>query len=421
VITNTDCWDEATHSAISQYASKFLWRFIQHNAKENTADEVMGNITNLSRRDIQTLANIRFLLSDEVKLFLNEGAPRIINRLTKESVNEKAIGRSKIKGKIDWPRTYNIRAVAGGDKSLFVYSRRSQVFDLPENRLFVFLVHQIHNIAKSISPDDFSSLTWYATSTKGEKWINRITLIAAQSARLLRNPYVAQIGKLHELSNKIIEQTKQARAPHYRSLADIAYLFLLCLHNPIIFLQKNLGGNILEPLNWDTLFEVAVLFKIITTAMSCGWKETDSGLIGGGSKASCILRASNCTLRVFYQKLPNLFKKNSSYSALMTKYGFGETVRRPDIILFFESEGSKTYYIVEVKRSTNRNYLVDGTYKLLGYLKDFQAVREENQTLKGFLIAWGGIPPIGYEEQDEVQLFTWKSINGALEKLLALP
>lgn len=413
-----DCWDACAHDAVSKYASRLLWRFIQHNARESTADEIITNITGLTKRDVKMLADIRFLLSDEVKQLLNETAPKIISRLTKASITEKVIERSNIKGRIDWPRTYGIRAASGGDASLYVYAKRAQMFDLPENRLFLHVIQQIHNCARNISTDDFSSLIWDSETLKGDKWINRINMIAAQTARFLRNPYIARIGKLNELSEKIIEQTKHARAPYYRDLAGTAESYSFCQNNPVIFLNEVLKGNILEPLNRDTLYEIAVLFKIIETAIKCGWKETRLGLIGNGSKTVCTLKSVNCTLRVFYQKLPEVFAKNSKYGILMSKYGLSEKLRRPDIILSFEDGVNETYCIIEVKRSARRSYLVDGTYKLLGYLKDFEGICDENITLKGFLVGWKGITPIQYDPHKQVHLFSWDNLEDGLLDLV---
>lgn len=420
-MVTSDCWDAGAHSAVSLYASRFLWRFIQHNARESAADEVMTNLTRLSKHDIRVLANIRFLLSDEVKKLLDETAPKIVSRLSKASIIEKVTDRSKIKGRIDWPRTYGVRAAAGGDASLYVYAQRAQIFDLPENRLFLFIIQQIHNSARNLSSDDFNSLTWYSESAEGDKWINRITLIAAQTARFLRNPYIARIGKLHELSEKIIEQTKHARAPYYRNLAEAAEFFSFCQNSPVAFLKENLKDNILEPLNKDTLYEIAVLFKVITTATDLGWKETRTGLIGSSANTVCTLEADECTLRVFYQKLPKVFREHSRYGELMTAYGLSEKLRRPDIILSFEEAGKQKYYIVEVKRSMRRSYLVDGAYKLLGYLKDFEDIRTNGAELNGMLVGWKGIPQLGYDERKEVQLYTWEGFDEGLSGLLKLP
>ncbi len=414
--STNDCWVTADHELISKYASRHLWRFIQHNAREKTADEIVSNVTRLSKRDIRLLADIRFLLSEEVNKLLNTIAPKIVSRLSKASTKEKVADRQKIMGSIDWQKTYATRAASGGDVSLYVFVKKTQLFDLPENRLFLHMLQYIYNSAKNITPYDFDSITWYANSTDGDKWINRITLIVARAARFIRTPYIARIGKMHELSEKIIEQTKHARASFYRELAEIAEGLLICKNNPVEYLHNVLKGDILEPLNRDTLYEIAVLFKVIEKAKSSGWKESRAGLIGSSSKIICTFKYRDCILRVYYQRLPKIFAENSKYGSIMNEYNLSDKLRRPDIILIIEKGGHATYCIIEVKRSANRGYLVDGTYKLLGYLKDFEGLCSENASLVGFLVGWKGIT-IKHDSQKEVQLFTWVNIDDGLEGL----
>ena len=71
----------------------FFWRFIQHNARESTVEDIITNLTCLTKRDIRLLADIRFLLSDDVKL-LNDTAQ---NREHFQSIiTEKITERSRI-------------------------------------------------------------------------------------------------------------------------------------------------------------------------------------------------------------------------------------------------------------------------------------------------------------------------------------
>ena len=76
-------------------------------------------------------------------------------------------------------------------------------------------------------------------------------MVAAQAYNVLRNPYVSRIGRLREVNEKVIEETAKVRTPLYRELAEFAQVFVLELRDPLAFLEKNLGSNILEPLDWD--------------------------------------------------------------------------------------------------------------------------------------------------------------------------
>jgi len=415
----SDCWDSKIHKQIVDYSSKWLWRFIQSNAKETDVEEIILNLTGLRKRDLNMLADIHFLLSDDVRVLLNEIAPKIINRLSKESINENILDRNNVRGRIHWPRTINARAASGNDKTLYVYTRRAQIFDLPENRLFLYIVKYVNEKARNFAVEDFLNLTWYAEIDNYEKWVDKIKVITTKTAFILRNPIISKIGNLPELSNKIIELTKKCRNAIYKELAKIADRLINCQKAPVLFLKEELKGYILEPLNKDTLYEIAVLFKTLNTALECGWKEERAGLIGGSSKFISILTKGNCKLKLYYQKLPRDMACISKYGDIMTDYGLSEKLRRPDIILEFSNGQKRDYIIVEVKRSQKRDYLVDGTYKLLGYLKDFELLNNENSKISGFLVGWSNIKSKRIFSNDkEVHLYSWDNYRDGLIKLL---
>lgn len=413
-----DCWDSQTHGNIIDYTSNFLWRFIQPNAKESVIEETVHNLIGLRNSEIKTLVDIRLLLSDSVKHLIDNIAPKIIARLSKSSMNEYVIGRNTIRGRIDWYKTTNIRAVSGNDMSLFVYSQRSPVYDLPENRLFLYLLQLIYNKARNFSTDDFLRLTWYAEIEKGQKWINSINVIASKTRKIIQNSLVSNFGNLSELNTKMIEYTKKSRSPLYREMADIAEKILESQRSPINYLKNELDGKILEPLNKDTLYEIAVLFKTIMAAKNCGWIEKQFGLIGGRSKFVSTLVKNNYELRLYFQKLPNAMAQISKYGDIMQGYGLSEKLRRPDIVIEISDGISNRFIIVEVKRSKNRRYLVDGTYKLLGYLKDFEFLRSESTSLDGILVGWDNIKYKEYSPLKEAHLYSWNNYDIGLSTML---
>ena len=153
------------------------------------------------------------------------------------------------------------------------------------------------------------------------------------------------------MTEKIIELTKRCRPAHYKDLAAAAEQFSYCQKSPLRYLQEELKGNILEPLNKDTLFEIAVLFKTMHTAAECGWQEQQAGLIGGSSRAVSTWVKFGRELKIYYQKLPNALSQTSMYGRLMTEYGLSDKLRRPDIILELSGGKIKKIFIVEVKRS----------------------------------------------------------------------
>lgn len=413
-----DCWDLKTHKEISEYSSRFLWRFVQPNAQEKETETAVLNLTGLKKRDLNLLADIRFLLSPEVYYLLFYIAPKILNRLSKQSVNEYKTDRNKIRGRVDWQNTIKKRAIMGNDSTIYVYSYKSQFFDLPENRLFLYILRYIYEKARNFASDNYSGLMWYAETDDMEKWVDKISVIASKSERLIRNPLISKVANLHEVTNKIINMTKRCRSMYYQKLAGVAEAFLFYYNFPLYYLKKELKNNILEPLNKDTLFEIAVLFKTMGVVMDDGWKEKKAGLIGGNCKYISIFVKENWSLKIFYQKLPKEMVQYSKYGEIMTHYGLSEKLRRPDIILEFNYKGEKKFVIIEVKRSKNRTYLVDGTYKLLGYLKDFERLNNDVSKLQGVLVGWNGIKIGSYTSGKEVYLFNWNDYESGIISLV---
>lgn len=397
-----------------------MWRFVQHNAAESKTEESVLNLTGLRKPDIELLASIRFLLSEHVCLLLDEIAPRVVCRLAKESINERVIDRNRICGRIDWQGTIKSRATTGNDPSIYVYSKRSQIYDLPENRLFLFLLQQVREIAMHFASPDQIETTVYSKEATKQKWVTKATKTAYESGHLLRNPFISKISRLHNIPDKIIESVLKNRQPLYRQIAEIAYEYSLSKKHPLKYLKKVLGNNILEPLNPDTLYEIAVLFSILQTAISAGWRESVIGLIGGNEKTASILEKDNRQLRVYTQRLPSEMKTNSSYGNIMESYGLSERLRRPDIILEFCHGAQKHFIIVEVKRSQQRSYLADGSYKLLGYLKDFEGIVNDNTALSGFLVGWKGIIEKSYNNKLSVHLTNWQNLNGSFAEFLGI-
>jgi hypothetical protein len=406
-----NCWSEEQHKQISEYASEHLWRYIQQNASLINREKTFLDITGLSNRNLEKLTQIHFLLSEDVHVFVNETAPSILSRLSKSSTKETVTLRGKIKGKVMWSKTVTSRYASGGDPSLFVCQQRSSVFDLPENRVFLYVLKQIQHFAVNILGSKVTDNIEWEIKNK-EKWSSIIHSIGVQSAKLLRNPFVREISDIYNLSEKVIQETEKARGTSYSELAETARSLYKSTQQPMDFLYQKLSTHLLLPLNQDVLYEIAVLYKIIEHTKEKGWSEKTINLIGGGSKIISRFRKKNVVMNIHYQSLPQNFYGNSKYKDMMNHYSIDAGFRRPDIILeWIRADGERRYCIVEVKRSENRTYLIDGLYKLLGYIKDFEEVFSGTPDSKGILVGWDTHSSSNILEEDEVYFSGWNNLN----------
>ncbi|SDO02941.1 hypothetical protein SAMN05518871_109146 [Psychrobacillus sp. OK028] len=420
MITNkNDCWSEQNYTHLLKQTNKHLWRFIQHNSSVVSAEDVFLGIANVSKSDLQKLSYLYFILDEEVEKFIDKTAPSILKRLSKTSLTENKVLRGNIKGKINWSKTLSNRNAAGGDPSIFVCSQRSSIFDLPENRLLLFLLRRIMFICSSLTNSDFEKdETKLGELEEKEKWIDTVFRIGIKTNKLLKNPFVRKIGDMHDITHKTIFQAERVRGQTYSQLAKVAQTYYLMVNNPIDYLDIVLQGKTLEPLNKDTLYEIAVLFKLFETIKDNGWIEKKIALIGGGSTLVSRFTLGNKELKIYFQGIPKEFSLNSKYGPLMNLYGMSDRLRRPDLVLEVLEGNKKNFYIIEVKRSDKRTYLVDGAYKLFGYLKDFESIKNPNVNLYGILVGWSNIQKLEMVTESEIYLSSWSNLENIYDFII---
>ncbi|EIJ81804.1 hypothetical protein PB1_02655 [Bacillus methanolicus PB1] len=407
-----DCWSSQKHKQILKETNKHLWRFIQKNSSVATAEDIFINLTNVSKSNLQMLGFVYFMLSEDVKEFIEVTAPSILQRLSKTSLKEHKVLRGNVKGKINWNKTLTERYASGGDQSIFVCSQRSSVFDLPENRLLLYLLRRILYISNYLSNIDFDRETISLTELgQKTKWVDIVKQLGFKANKLLKNPYIRKIGDMHDLTQKTIVAAEKTRGQVYTQLAKVARTYYLMMNSPVVYLNSVLQGKTLEPLNRDTLYEIAVLFKLMEVIRKNGWIEKRIGLIGGSSSVISRFTLEKKEIKIYYQGIPKEFALNSKYGPLMNTYGLSDKLRRPDIVLEVKKGNKKNYYIIEVKRSDKRTYLVDGAYKLFGYLKDFENVQNTNVNLYGVLVGWSNIKDLDTLNENEVYISSWVNLE----------
>ncbi|KUP08446.1 hypothetical protein Q75_02805 [Bacillus coahuilensis p1.1.43] len=412
VSNQNDCWSSKNHTQILETTNKHLWRFIQKNSAVTSAEEVFLSLTNVSKSNLQKLTYIYFILDEEVEEFINITAPSILKRLSKTSLTEHKVLRGNVKGKINWSKTISERNAYGGDPSIFVCSQRSSVFDLPENRLLLYLLRRIMYICNSLTnPDIERDATNLEELKKKDKWINKVFQIGLKTKILLKNPFIRKIGEMHDITQKTIVQAEKVRGQMYSQLAKVAQGYYFMNNNPVSYLDTVLKGKTLEPLNKDTLYEIAVLFKLIEVIIENGWVEKRIGLIGGNSTLVSRFMFGQKEMKVYFQGIPNEFKLNSKYGSLMNTYGLSDSLRRPDLVLEVKNGNKRNFYIIEVKRSDKRTYLVDGAYKLFGYLKDFETVKNTDNNIYGLLVGWANIMDQVDFSDNEVYISSWGNLG----------
>lgn len=415
-----DCWSPEVHQGILDKVSTNLWRYIQKNAAAAEAEDLCAEITNLSKRDLKLLTAVHFLLEPEVEYFVSKSAPKILNNLSKSSTRERTICRGAVRGRIDTAETLRIQTASGGDPSLFVTWNRSTNFDLPENRLLKYILIKTAELSRGVAGEPVESQD--ISPKVFRKWSEHVQRVGGTASRLLKNVYLKQTTNLYELSHEVVERAEKARQCWYKDLASVSKLYIHAFHSNSAYLRKVLRKRYFEPLDWDVLYELYVLLEVFKAAESCGWTAVRTSLIGGTSRTAAVYKRGKVKLNVYYQHLPEDMARVSRYGSIMEEYGFGLSLRRPDIILERVKGEEKQYCIVEVKRSTDKNYLIEGVYKLMGYLKDFEDCMGSCKGTKGVLVGWLGIQkvPNFADLENEIVIADSSTVSAVLNRICIL-
>lgn len=417
-----DCWTPSVHRSVEAETTEYLWRYIQKHSRISTPPQVFADITKLSDTEMKTLATAHLLMSDSMLHFLNRTAPEVLRRLARTVVTKQETSRAGIRGRVNWPETYTRRFSAGSDPSLFVTSEQSSFFDLPENRIFRFLLQQFQQLAQTFrKPVNETTAVLDERLLFSTDWKVRLEQIILSCSKILHHNLLQKCSSISLLDEATISKLRNSRNPYYRELSVVASEFHLCFTKPEAYLVNCIGQHVLSPLDRNILYELAILFRLLDVCVEKGWEEQATALIGGKSRKISVLKRKGLEMHVYYQGLPPIFQRHSAYGKLMAGYGLSDRLRRPDIILeIITTDDVRSYFIVEVKRSEERTYIVDGVYKLLGYLKDYEAVSHlPNHRITGVLVSWSGAGNMEYSAEDPIYITQWSTFDALMGLLVS--
>ena len=378
----SDCWTEKEYRNVLDHVRHHLWMYIHEGATIEELRNAVQNLTWLDRKDLDHLAIVHFLLSDQVKEFVR-AVSSILRRISHSTQREVIVNKGFVRGRIDWSRTLKERYSQGYDPTIFVCSPPARIFNLPENQLLKFILVRIKRLIKETAAlakveEKNVRLEELRTEDGKEKWTDRISWIKFHVNRALKHVHLRGVDVPDQVNTRMLRRARTARNKDYEKIAD-SY----SLHNRIIqrmnreTLKQLIEKKVLEPLKWDTLYELYVLFEVLD---SLG-KPDELNLIKAGAQSIGAFRIGEDAVRVYFQRVRGLFKE-SKYKQIFDDYELNVSLRRPDIILCFERE--EKFLIIEVKRTTNREYIVDSLYKVLGYLADFGKHSVRSRNLKEF-------------------------------------
>ena len=365
-----------------------------------------GNVSNVSY-GIETLFQLNadelkaqkaahFLLSDELNEFVKI-LPFLMRNLAHSSQKEMIEYKGLIRGKVDWSQTYKRRYANGfDDKSLFICLPASKSYDLEENQLLKFMLVKIvvmfEKTLSFIKNPDFEIEYEDIDADEDEKIVNNWHDIVSNryylAKKALKNVYFNSISDVKHIKPKVLRKAKNHRNIYYQKLAALYDLYeKLFAYNDLETLKDLVEKQLLKPASDDTLFELFIFFSLVDYLP----EDKELGLLVYGNDYSVKSTIGGLDVKIYYQGVPKqIFSKCTKYKKIFDNYDIGVNLRRPDVLLEFEKEGKKYYRIVEVKRTSNPNYIRDSVYKVLGYLNDFEGIPFTEKT-PGVIACWDGV------------------------------
>jgi hypothetical protein len=405
---STDLWSEQEYRYVIKKVKNHLWLYIHRGCNVKELENVVQNLTRLDKNDVELLSTVHFLLSDQVKAFVDV-LPRIIRRLSHSSQKQTIVNKCFVRGRIDWSLTIKERCYRGYDPTIFVCKPNSRIFNLKENQLLKFVLTQIKRMIEETSYlSDIEEKDYRPEEIR--VWKNRLSSLAFQINKALKHVHLRDVDLPKQINQRIIRRAEKLRNRDYKFVVDCYSVHnRLFEKSDINCLKELIEKRILEPLERDTLYEIFVLFEIMNSFGS----PQELNLLKSDAKAVGTFKVGKTTLTIFFQKSSDLLRQ-SKYKDLFENYDLYVASRRPDILLRLNE--SNTKFIVEVKRTKNRNYIVDSVYKVLGYLADFEKEFPPGQKPKGILVVWDNIKQVKETEQDII-ILTHEKITEYFEGL----
>lgn len=409
-------WTKKDRNAVLDYVKDKLYLFFYTEALPKI-EYPISELIDLTEKDLEYLKAIHFLLSDEVGELINE-VPIILRNLSHSTKKETIECKGIIRGKIDWELTYKERYTRGfNDRSLFMCTPALKNYDLPENQLLKYILWRIRSLTESI---DINIPEEVFEQDEFNNWIeiilSRYLIIKSASKSI----YFQNVSMPRIITPRTLQRTNNHRNKSYRKIVKCYELYenLFKVRNDDVLL-KLIEKQILEPLNDDKLFEIYVLFKTINFFDNLEG-NLDMGLLKPGLNYIAQYESEEMKVCIFHQQMPYIFSQNSKNKDIFEFYDLNVGLRRPDLILKIEINEKKLYYIIEVKRTKERGYIVDSVYKVLGYLSDFEKCLDPEEKPQGILVVWDEINILDWEKafKSPVVIFKHDNFDKGLEKII---
>lgn len=344
-----------------------------------------------STDDARVLRNAVDLLNGPYLGFVRSALPDLLGKLVSENpASEERVGPG-LRGNVRWDRTAVARRAGTLPPSYYVSRLARRTFDLPENALVAWLVHNLLEACVSVEAA--------VGSRNIHPLLREIDTRCSEAADV---PALQEGTRGKTLTDSMIAAAKRQRDPMYRKAATLAER-RFALENEgrtghWYELLSLLKVNWLAPVDDNDLFELYVLvltLDVIEEELAFGGAEA-YGLVTSSRGAIATYRAHDRTVRVFFDQAPPApLGATTRLKALSPFYATFATLRarRPDVTVTVDGldDASRTF-IIEAKRTDDGRYMSDSIYKMFGYMFDLASLLPKSGS-RAVLITPNGAEP----------------------------
>jgi len=401
-------WDRARQ--VRRVRSQ-LWHHLTPVAEADSSTRPdAAALLQLDEDDVRLLANLHFLLSEEVGALLRD-LPRLVRRLATTTVAEEERSAERIRGPINWGKTYGAR-LGAGIPHLYVTTPARRAYQTPENELLVDVLDAIVESATRIG--------WAGQTGAGHEVHTRRDR-AQESARRRALSELQRVPPTPRSVARI--RGGRAKRRYASALAAFDKRQALVDHLERQAIKEAIEQRAFVTRSDPTLFEIIGTFELLDALQRDGWRLGRLRLFGEPRALHLKGARDRERLELWYQRVPPGLSKGSAYVRALHEHGFAaRTVqpRRPDVVLLHtRANAEKRWIIGEVKLGTRRTVADSARAALadlLSYRRDFRVHLERQPGTYGLGLAWGaGLRP---KDGNEIVLCTPDKVDEAVAILL---
>jgi hypothetical protein len=360
-----------------------LWHYLTPAASVERDLLEASALLQLSSYDLRTLGRVQFLISEELGALV-DALPQLVRRLATTTASEEEWSSDRVRGAIQWGRTFGVRQ-STGSPNLYVTAPSRRAYQTPENELLVHVLDAVLSLSRQVG--------WHQSTSAdvGKLVSDRVS----QVERWLQTRSLAQVER-RPLGSSKLARIRSGRNKHrYReALAAFERYHELVEKLDRASIKKAVETFGLVSRDDATLFELLCTFRTLAALRSNGWALGRLGLFTGALRSFGTRGTERIVIS--YQATPAGLSTGSIYGEIQRAHGIAAGGLRPDLVIQSLGTHRERWLLVEVKggeRGVSESARA-AAYDLLAYRSAFASILDSQDGVYGLGIAWGaGLTP----------------------------